>query len=115
MLDDNLRDVLTIVGVVIGIIALVLTVYGFDKAKKDSLINLGRKGIYYSAILINVYNIYIFFGEELTHRSIFQLSSSIGILVLLLLMASILKILDIQKSLNSASREMLDIQEKNLT
>lgn len=97
MLNSHTSDILTVFGAVLGIISLVIGIYGLEDKKRTKVIELLYKVLFSITMLINVYNVYTFFNTELAHKSIFMLLIAIVSIVILSIFAIMLKIVDIQK------------------
>jgi hypothetical protein len=103
MFDDYTRDILTIIGLILGV---GFGFYALDKNKQTKVLKIVYLLIILIPILYNVYNIYNFFNLELTHKNIFTFVISVISLSLLISIYLFYIILNISAKHAEISKEM---------
>ncbi len=117
MFDDYTRDILTIIGLILGV---GFGFYALDKNKQTKVLKIVYLFIILIPILYNVYNIYNFFNLELTHKNIFTLVISfisLGLLISMYLFYIIINIsvkhVEVSKEMIKNSKEFLQFIQFN--
>lgn len=114
MFDDYTRDILTIIGLILGV---GFGFYALDKNKQTKVLKIVYLLIILIPILYNVYNIYNFFNLELTHKNIFTLVISVislGLLISMYLFYIMLEIASKHNEINLIQYKFIEKITSNL-